>query len=398
VSIPAPRGILLSGWRLIAHSYSVIVRAQCLEILRRGADYRLWFEDFPYYIPDWRPGSGLCAPEEEAMLRAIPAPSADLRVDAELRFGYPYDFLRAPRARRTLIFGTAELLCVPPGNIAEGLGVAEAQRRHSFGILTCSNWSKEGFVRSGVAPEAVVVLPLGFDPRVFAPVSEEARARIRAEMNIAPDEFVFYHASAMTPNKGLSVLLPAFARLAEQRPQARLLLKGADALYASRQFADRSLQALDAASAERVLARLHYVDRELTGAEMARLYHAADCYVSSYLAEGFNLPVLEAAACGLPVVCTAGGATDDFVTDDFALRIESTIAPLRVNGVPEAHGLVPDPDHLVHLMLCAMDDSEFRAAARLAGPAHVRERFTWQRHVDRLLPVLFADAAGRAAP
>jgi glycosyltransferase involved in cell wall biosynthesis len=126
----------------------------------------------------------------------------------------------------------------------------------------------------------------------------------------------------------------------------------------------------------------------MSTARMARLYHAADCYVSSYLAEGFNLPVLEAAACGLPVICTAGGSTDDFVTDDFALRVESTLARLRVEGVPEARGLAPDHDHLVHLMLCMADDEEFRVAARRAGPAYVTERFTWERIVDRLLPVL----------
>src|SRR5262249_19870137 len=150
------------------------------------------------------------------------------------------------------------------------------------------------------------------------------------------------------------------------------------------QFADRSLQSLDSAASAKVLERLHYVDRELSNVEMARLYHAADCYVSSYLAEGFNLPVLEAAACGLPGICTGGGSTDDFVTDDFALRIESALSPLPVNGVPGAQGLVPDLDHLVHLMLCMVDDDEFRASARLAGPAHVNERYTWPRVVDRL--------------
>src|SRR5262249_24096182 len=162
-----------------------------------------------------------------------------------------------------------------------------------------SNWSKQGFVASGLAPDDVVVQPLGFDPQIFAPVGKEERARIRAEMRIAPDEFVLYHTSAMTPNKGLNILLPAFAQLVEQRPHARLLLKGSDALYASKHFADQSLQALGRETAEKVLSRVHYVGEEMSTAQMARLYHAADCYVSSYLAEGFNLPVLEAAACGL---------------------------------------------------------------------------------------------------
>ena len=392
----AERSLLVSGWRFIAHSYAMVAQAECLEILRRGPACQLHFEDFPYYNPTWRPTAGLWTPEEEEALRAIPAPPAGVRLDAELRFGYPYDFLRAPRARRTFLFGTAAHLYVPASHVACGLSTAAAQRRHGIAVLTCSNWSKQGFVRSGVAAEDVIVLPLGFDPRVFAPIDAGERARIRTAMRIGPDDFVFYHAGAMTPNKGLQILLPAFARLAEMRPNARLLLKGLDAVYLSRQFADESLRELDPADAEKVLARLHYIGDEMSGAQMARLYHAADCYVSSYTAEGFNLPVLEAAACGLPVICTGGGPTDDFVTDDFALRIESTFAPIV--DMPEGLGLLPDLEHLVHLMLCMTDDAEFRAAARLAGPAHVSGRFTWQHVVDRLLPVLFEGAAIPAQP
>ena len=396
MSDPGTRSILVSGWRFLTHSYSVVARALCLEILRRGPGYRLWFEDVPYYNSSWRPAAGLCSPAQEAALNAIPPPPPGARAAAELRFGFPYDLLRPPRAPNCLVFATAELLCVPRVNVPEGLGVDEAQRRHGLEILTCSQWSKEGFVASGVAPENVLVVPLGFDPEVFAPVGDDERARIRSEMKIGPDEFVFLNAGAMTPNKGIGILLRAFAQVLERRPQARLLLKGSDALYPSGRFADQSLQALDQATAEKVLSRLHYVGEELSTAGMARLYHAADCYASSYLAEGFNLPVLEAAACGLPVICTEGGSTDDFVTDDFALRIASTRVSLRVEGAPGAQGLLPDLDHLVHHMLCVIDDADLRATARRAGPAHVGERFTWARFADRLLPVLFPAAAGRA--
>ena len=45
---------------------------------------------------------------------------------------------------------------------------------------------------------------------------------------------------------------------------------------------------------------------------------AADVYVSPYHAEGFNLPVLEAVACGIPVVVSAGGSTEDFTHPAFA--------------------------------------------------------------------------------
>jgi glycosyltransferase involved in cell wall biosynthesis len=140
--------------------------------------------------------------------------------------------------------------------------------------------------------------------------------------------------------------------------------------------------------AQSVLGRLTYLDGQLSFAQMARLYQASDCYVSSYVAEGFNMPVLEAAACGLPVICTANGPTDDFVADAFALRIRSSLQTLGVPDQPAAMGLIPDLPHLLQLMLRMTDDAAFRASAHQAGPAWMAERFTWSKVVDRLLPVL----------
>ena len=48
---------------------------------------------------------------------------------------------------------------------------------------------------------------------------------------------------------------------------------------------------------------------------MANLMRAADCYVSPYRAEGFNMPVLEAMACGTPVLTSNSSALPEVVGD-----------------------------------------------------------------------------------
>ena len=388
--------ILTSGWRFIPQSYAVVSQAECLEILRRRPAYRLYFEDMPYYDPSWRPVAGLFSAQAEAALREIPPPPADLRADAELRRAAPYDFLRPSRARHTAVYGTSEALTIPSFYVPDGLPLHEAQKRHRFSVVTPSRWSRQGFLRCGIPEEDVVVVPHGFDPAIFHPAAPEERRKIRAEMGISPEDFVFCHAGVMTTNKGIQFLLPAFAKLLEVRPHARLLLKGVDSLYRSNERLQQELGQLDRSAQESVLERLIYSGDALSFAGMARMYQASDCYVSPYVAEGFNLPVLEAIACGLPAICTAGGPTDDFVSEDFALQIESTLqllVKLDVGGAPEAMGLIPELDHLVHLMLCIVDDAEFRDAAGIAGPAYVRDRFTWERAVDQLLLFLLQDRA-----
>jgi glycosyltransferase involved in cell wall biosynthesis len=122
---------------------------------------------------------------------------------------------------------------------------------------------------------------------------------------------------------------------------------------------------------------------------MADLIRAADCYVSPYLAEGFNMPVLEAAACGTPVICTAGGPTDEFTDASSTWRIRSTPVGVRVFGGKIGEALKPDLDHLVELMRAALDDRERSRRIGLAAASHVAGNYTWDLVTDRLVSELF---------
>ena len=109
--------------------------------------------------------------------------------------------------------------------------------------------------------------------------------------------------------------------------------------------------------------------------------------LAPYFAEGFNLPVLEAAACGIPVICTRGGATDEFVTDEFAQRIDSQ----EIDRPGGKRVLVPNGDHLIQLLTNVISDESLRSRALSAGPAWISGRFTWKHTVDRLLALMLPD-------
>jgi len=71
-----------------------------------------------------------------------------------------------------------------------------------------------------------------------------------------------------------------------------------------------------------VLSNIIVISKNLTLKELCELYGSCDAYVSSYRAEGFNMPPLEAAACGIPTILTSGGSTDDYNHPSFVLKIE----------------------------------------------------------------------------
>jgi glycosyltransferase involved in cell wall biosynthesis len=99
---------------------------------------------------------------------------------------------------------------------------------------------------------------------------------------------------------------------------------------------------------------------EITDAELARLYRGARCAVYASLYEGFGLPVLEAMACGTPVVTSRGTATEE-VAGGAAVLVDPLDVESIAAGIGEARAR---RDELVPL-----------------GLARVRE-FTWERAAD----------------
>jgi len=284
------------------------------------------------------------------------------------------------------VFGTAEIGALLPRLVRPGTALADFVAKGRNGIVTPAYWNVDAFLEAGIPLDRIFVVPLGFDPVLYKR-RPGARERMRAELKL--EGVVVLAVGAMTANKGIQFLLQAFANLAQARPDIRLLLKGSDALYDSKGDLKKEIDALPVHLREIVLARMVYVGETLSGEQMAGLYQAADCYVAPYCAEGFVMPALEAAACGLPVICTRGGPTDDFLQGESAKKIDSRlmIGPAEGERGIIAKALEPNPEHLGDLMRSAVDDEGWRTRAGEAAAAHAHAHYTWDKVTDRLVGV-----------
>jgi glycosyltransferase involved in cell wall biosynthesis len=290
------------------------------------------------------------------------------------RIAYPY---RAGPAEGARVFCQATCEYTRLVDQAPFTGAPDAATH----FITPSNWSKAGMAASGLK-QTIHVVPHGVDTKIFQPPEAELRATVRGRMRIAPDRFVFLNVGSMGFNKGLDLLLVAFNEVRRKHSRALLLLKDQRGLYpwnGSAAIAEaRQLHPgkLDDLGPDHV----GVIGTSLTLAQLAALYGAADGYVSPYRAEGFNIPPLEAAACGLPIAVTAGGPTDDYAHDSFALKLPSR--PGEING---AGCLEPELDALIEAMLMMIE----RRLPAAVDPARARSRIgahnTWEHVVDRLL-------------
>ncbi|WP_448572135.1 glycosyltransferase [Trichothermofontia sp.] len=379
--------LIVEGWRFIPHSYAIVNQFQLLA-LQQYPQVDLFHWDAPFAVADWQPVRGLMSPEQEAAIAAIPAPSPDQLADATLRLYGPFNFAPTP-SRRTFVCAVTEW-----GKVTEAMqramnltSLKDLTLDPRVTIVTPSAWSRTGLVFSGIDPERIVIIPHGFDPAIYHPLPADERQALRRQLGWE-DDFIFLNVSVMSNRKGVGLLLKAFAQIVQRYPQAKLVLKGREAIFGSRQSISRSSRTvLTVAEADRMRPRCQYLGDTLSFREVAHLYQAADVYVAPYVAEGFNLPVLEAAACGLPVICTQGGPTDDFTHPDFALGIKSQRRAIQLEG-EERYGLFADLDHLISLMQTAIEHTAFRTQARQVGPAFVRARFTWQHVAEQLLALL----------
>ena len=249
-------------------------------------------------------------------------------------------------------------------------------------ITPSLHWSKQGLINSGLVADRIHVVPHGIDPEIFHPLPPQQRAEIRRRNGLS-DRFLFLNVGMMADNKGVDTLLRAFAEVRRRHSHAMLVLKDARGLYSwdgvsvIQKTRRKWPGQLDNLSPDCV----HVIGENLNLSALSQLYGTCDAYISPYRAEGFNLPPLEAAACGLPIAVTAGGPTDEYAHESFALRIASRDASKEGMAFLE-----PDLDSLIECMLQLIENRAPRLD-RDEGLRWIGENFTWAHAVDKLLTV-----------
>jgi glycosyltransferase involved in cell wall biosynthesis len=195
--------------------------------------------------------------------------------------------------------------------------------RRAGAIITVSHSAKEDIVRIlHVPPQKVHVVYEAASSR-FRRVEERAELdTIRARHHL-PEQFILY-VGTIEPRKNLVRLLEAFHKL-----KSRHRLDHALILVGSRGWKEHAI--LSTVETLQLQDSVRFLDH-VPARDLVALYSLADLFVFPSLYEGFGLPVIEAMACGTPVVTSDRGSLAE-VAGTAAQVVEATDVESIASGI-----------------------------------------------------------------
>ena len=237
-------------------------------------------------------------------------------------------------------------------------GFAAASARKARHVLTVSGCSRDDIIAAyHLEPSRVTAVPLAPDPE-FRPVTDPGEvAAVKARYGISSEYLL--HVGSITPRRNMSRLLEAFASARRRRPGLTLVLAGR---------VEPPSPPVEVEIQRKGLTGAVSVTGYVRPGDLPALYSAAAAVVYPSLYEGFGLPVLEAMACGAPVLASDTSCFPE-VAGDAALLVD----PRNTHALAEG-------------MSAILADDALRR--RLVGAGLARSAaFTWERTARATLAV-----------
>jgi glycosyltransferase involved in cell wall biosynthesis len=236
-----------------------------------------------------------------------------------------------------------------------------ASRQCAF-HMGVSQYVRDTITRFTGPAENLRVVPVGVDGATFRPEPGGG----------APDPNLIVYAGRIHPIKGVDVLLQAMLQVVARRPEARLILVGGGSFFRGYRLREERLRAM---AAELGLGRHAEFIGERPPDKVARLMGQSAVVVLPSRAESFGAVLVEALACGTPVVATRCGGSEDIVTERVGLLIDKECPDVLAAAIERVLDRRSD-----------YDPAELRA--------HALDNFSWDGIARRTLDLYGAALTG----
>ncbi|HEY0229977.1 MAG TPA: glycosyltransferase family 4 protein, partial [Dokdonella sp.] len=227
-------------------------------------------------------------------------------------------------------------------------------------IVTASEERRRHYIESNhVRTSKVRCIPLGIDLDRFRP-DPARRALVRESLGLAPTQTVVGAVGHFGPEKGIDIAIEAFQHYVRAHPatDAHLVVLGAGS-DAQERFV-RSRIAADVAD------RIDFVGFQ---AHPEDWFPAFDLLLHGARSEAFGLVLVEAMACGVPVVAARVGGIPEIIEEGRSGRLAASAEPAPL--AEAVAGVLADPDRLAQYSLAARE----RARSAFGSARYARQYF-----------------------
>jgi glycosyltransferase involved in cell wall biosynthesis len=181
------------------------------------------------------------------------------------------------------------------------------------GIITCSEASKKDIVETmQIDPEKIDVVYWGVKHELFYPLKDKEKAKKEIEKKFAIAKSYFFSVSCNAERKNTHKLVAAYLKLCKQQPVNDLVLVWPN----PPEFVIEMIEKSGFKNSIHLLSNINDI-------ELVLLYNGATAMVFPSSYEGFGLPILEAMACGCPVVTCTNSSLKE-VGGDAAIYLKTT--------------------------------------------------------------------------
>jgi glycosyltransferase involved in cell wall biosynthesis len=287
-----------------------------------------------------------------------------------------------------VVYAQGDVFCRNKGKYRVGFTMLETDRIPAAWVAAAnrmdevwvpSTFNQETFRQSGVT-KPVHVIPLGVNPDYFNPSINSYRIG---------GMFTFLSVFEWGERKAPEVLLKAFNEEFRSDDDVVLVCKISNSdreVDITSQVRNLNLKP----GGGRIVFSLNEI---IPSYQLGALYRSADCFVLPTRGEGWGMPMLEAMACGLPVIATDWGSHCDFMNEgnSYPLRVEKLIPAIAkcpyYTGFKWAQ---PSFEHLRQLLRHVYEHrDEARGKGALAA-REARERWTWEHSAQKIIERLKA--------
>jgi glycosyltransferase involved in cell wall biosynthesis len=251
---------------------------------------------------------------------------------------------------------------------------------HADSVWVPSEWGKNILIGHGIDADRVAVVPEGVDTDLFHPY-------VKPKNYTRPFRFLFV--GKYEQRKSCNEVIEAFAKAFGNQPLVELIIK-------TNYFVDHGPQLADL---ETYITQLGVNNVRVFWGEASDIgdfYRNCDIFVLPSKGEGWGLPIIEAAASGMPIITTFYSAHGEYLQ-----RISNSVVPVDYElspvECPEYRRFYPEPgnnwglwarpdvDHLAECMVLSKTHWEFLAQNALTNSRVIRTQFSWANSVNSAL-------------